>query len=64
MNQPGKAGKKIVNIMKQTIYATGRTGQTIVIQSFLIGSNLKRTMVVFYNGDVEVRFSRNPFCKY
>lgn len=50
--------------MKTTVYATGRTGRTIVTESFLIGSNLKRIMVVFPSGDVEVRFSRNPFCKY
>lgn len=51
-------------IMKTTIYSTGKTGRTIVTESVILGSNLKRTMVVFPNGTSESKFSRNPFCKY
>ena len=50
--------------MKQTTYTTGREGRIIITESFLKGSNLKRTLVVFPNGNAEVKFTRNPFCKY
>jgi len=50
--------------MKKTIYTTGRKGRIIITESVLIGSNLKRTLVVFPDGSAEVKFTRNPFCKY
>ena len=50
--------------MTTNFYLTGKSGRTIVKETFLTGTNLKHTVVIFPNGDSESRFSRNPFCKY
>ena len=43
-------------MIKTTFYKTGKSGNTIVFETVLLGTNLKRIVVLYSNGNSESRF--------